>query len=391
MRNKCTHKVSIIVPAYNAERYIGKCMDTLIRQNYRNIEIILVNDGSSDSTGNICDIYHERYGNLILVEHCCHCGVSLARLSGIRKAAGEYVVFVDADDWIEDDYISSMVSYMEGADIVAAGISRELPEEKRTVVSEYNGIPAGQYATEPDREKLYGRMLYCQRPYHFGVLPYLCNKMFRRNIVEPLLDKIDKHIFDGEDVAIVYQYLLLSNKIILTDDCKYHYVNHADSASLRETGDAYLNASYLYQELYRCFVESKYCAALLIQLDYYMRRIIWKKDPAAYLEVNSFRFPYDRIRQGARIILYGMGKVGAVFYQQITQTRYCSIVAWADKNHGNITYRTGNVRGIAPDEIQTCSFDYVVIAIQNKIVACKIMEKLCASGIDAKKVVIPNL
>ena len=86
-----------------------------------------------------------------------------------------------------------------------------------------------------------------------------------------------------------------------------------------------------------------------------------------------------------------MGKVGAVFYQQITQTRYCSIVAWADKNHGNITYRTGNVRGIAPDEIQTCSFDYVVIAIQNKIVACKIMEKLCASGIDAKKVVIPNL
>ena len=62
--------VSIIVPVFNVESKLRNCLDSIIGQSYRNIEIILVNDGSSDSTGNICDIYHERYGNLILVEHC---------------------------------------------------------------------------------------------------------------------------------------------------------------------------------------------------------------------------------------------------------------------------------------------------------------------------------
>lgn len=391
MKNNDIPKVSIIVPAYNAEPYLETCLDSLVRQTYNNIEIILVDDGSTDLTGSICDAYHQCYASFIKAEHCSHRGVSLARLLGVRIAAGEYAAFVDADDWIERDYILSMLSCMEDADIVAAGISKGLPDEKRSLVCEYNGILAGKYVTDGERQKLYGHMLYCGAPYQFGVLPYICNKMFRKDSIQPLLEKIDKRIIDGEDAAIVYQYLLQSKKIILTDECKYHYVNHKDSASLSDSEYAYMNASFLYQELYACFEKSEYRAVLCRQLDDYMRRIIWKKDPAAYLQVNSFVFPFDKVEPGSGIILYGMGKVGNVFYQQIMQTRYCRLTAWADRESRLFDGAMGTVPCILPDEIKEYHFDYVVIAIQNKIVVSHVLEQLISAGVKEEKVIIPNL
>ena len=384
------YKVSIIVPAYNVEQYIGKCLDSLIGQTYKNIEIILVDDGSSDSTGDICDTYQQQYGNLIKVEHCRHRGVSQRRLTGIRRASGEYVVFVDADDWVENDYIVSMLSCMESADIVAAGISRELSDEKESIVFEYNGFSAGVFVSDIERKELYEKMLYYESPYCFWVLPYMCNKMFRKDVMQVLLEKLDKRIFDGEDAALVYQYLLTSQKIVLIDECKYHYVIHRGSASFRDSEDSYLNAAYLYQELYACFVKNKYHASLLKQLDYYMRRMIWKKSPAQYLQVNSFVFPYNKVEQGSAIILYGMGKVGDVFYRQICQTNYVSIIAWADRAPKQIEDISLTVPRITPDEIKDYCFDYVVIAIENKIIVREILEKLMILGIEEKKIVIPD-
>lgn len=379
------------MPAYNAEEFVKDCLDSLIRQTYKNIEIILIDDGSIDLTGEICDIYQRQYESLVKVEHCNHGGVSNARLLGAQKAIGKYVVFVDADDWIENDYISEMLSHMEGADIVAAGISRELMNEKGSIICEYNSISAGKYETNAERQELYGKMLYSGAPYQFGVLPYICNKMFRKELIQFLLEKINKCIFDGEDAVLLYQYLLLSRKIVLTDGCKYHYVNHNNSASFSDSKEAYINATYIYQELYACFVESEYYETLLMQLDYYIRRMIWKKDPAAYLRVNSFLFPYNKIEPDTRIILYGMGKAGNAFYQEISQTRYCKVIAWADKNPRCIIGVDDTVPKILPEEIKDYSFKYVVIAVQNRNTLCKISEELIYLGIDRQKIVIPDL
>ena len=184
MERKDSSKVSIIVPAYNAERYIGECIDSLIRQTYKNIEIILVDDGSMDATGAVCEEYRQRYQSLIQVIDSEHCGVTSARLKGARKAVGEYLAFVDADDWIEKDYIASMFLCMGGADMIAAGISREQMGEDESVFCEYNGIASGMYASEGERKKLYEKMLYCASPYQFGVLPYLCNKIFRKALMQ---------------------------------------------------------------------------------------------------------------------------------------------------------------------------------------------------------------
>ena len=387
MGKKEIDKVSIIVPAYNAEQYIEKCLDSLVCQSYGNIEIILVDYGSDDATGAVCEEYRKHYQTLIQLIHSEHCGVAMARLLGVREADGEYLAFVDADDWVERDYILSMLLHMDGADIVAAGIVREHMSENGSTFCEFNGITSGIYDSEVEKRALYEKMLCCERPYQFGVLPYLCNKLFRRSLLQPFLERADKRIFDGEDVAVVYPYLLEAQRIVLTDECKYHYRNHGDSASLKDSGKAYWNASCLYQELYACFVESQYCESLMEQLDYYMRRIIWKKDPAAYLDVNSFVFPFDKIKAGAGIILYGMGKMGAAFYQQLKRTRYCRLVAWTDRNPDQIEDKTVSVIRIFPHQIIEYQYDYIIIAIQNSMIAEEVKKKLSTRGIPEQKII----
>lgn len=387
MEKKEIDKVSIIVPAYNVEQYIEKCIDSLICQSYRNIEIILVDDGSEDSTRMICEQYQQCYQSLIKVVHSGHFGVTTARLLGVRKAVGEYLAFVDADDWIEQDYILSMLFHMDGADIVAAGISREQMRENASVFYEYNGIAAGTYASGNEKKQLYERMLYFERPYQFGVLPYLCNKIFRKTLMESFLECVDKRIFDGEDAAVVYPYLLKAERIVLTDECKYHYRNHGDSASLKDSKDAYWNVSCLYQSLYTCFQKSEYCESLTEQLDHYMRRIIWKKDPAAYLDVNSFVFPFSKVKIGSGIILYGMGKMGTAFYQQLEQSHYCRLVAWADRNPKQLEDKKVLAPRIFPHEILEYQFDYIVIAIQNSRIVEKVVRKFSTMGIPEQKII----
>ena len=98
--------ISIIIPVYNVELDLEKCLESIINQTYKNIEIILIDDGSTDNSGKICDIYAEKDCRIELLKQE-NSGVCSARNLGISKATGEYVTFVDADDWIEEDYIES--------------------------------------------------------------------------------------------------------------------------------------------------------------------------------------------------------------------------------------------------------------------------------------------
>ena len=111
-------KVTVVVPVYNVEKYIGKCIESIIKQNYKNIEIILIDDGSKDSSGKICDQYAKK-DTRIKVIHKENNGVSSARNSGIDNATGKYICFVDGDDYVMNDYIEYMLELIkkEKADI----------------------------------------------------------------------------------------------------------------------------------------------------------------------------------------------------------------------------------------------------------------------------------
>ena len=117
-------KISIIIPVYNVEEYITDCLNSLLWQDFIDYEIILINDGSDDRSGQICDQFAEK-DSRILVYHQKNSGVAAARNAGLQMANGEYIVFVDPDDWVSPDYLSTMVRYMRPGGMAACSVIRE--------------------------------------------------------------------------------------------------------------------------------------------------------------------------------------------------------------------------------------------------------------------------
>ena len=102
-----TEKITVIVPVYNVENYLNKCLDSLINQTYKNLEIIVINDGSTDNSGIICQEYAQKDNRIIYVEKE-NGGQSEARNMGLDRMTGSYVTFVDSDDWVESDYVETL-------------------------------------------------------------------------------------------------------------------------------------------------------------------------------------------------------------------------------------------------------------------------------------------
>lgn len=141
--------ISIIVPVYNVEEYLPKCLDSIINQTYKNLEIIVVNDGSTDNSGKICDEYGER-DYRIMVIHKANRGVSSSRNIGIKNASGEYILFVDSDDEIEKDYVNVMARAVTNSDcdLVISNITDifNKTEKKRIINTEnLSGIFKNDY------------------------------------------------------------------------------------------------------------------------------------------------------------------------------------------------------------------------------------------------------
>ena len=112
-----TPKISVIIPVYNVESYLSKCIDSILCQTYTDFELLLVDDGSSDASGKICDMYKEN-DNRIRVFHKKNEGVSKARNLALNNALGEFVIFVDSDDWIEPNTFELVLNQLENFDIL---------------------------------------------------------------------------------------------------------------------------------------------------------------------------------------------------------------------------------------------------------------------------------
>ena len=124
--------VSVIVPVYNVDKLLNKCLDSIAAQTYDDFEVILIDDGSEDLSGTICDEYASRYGYMH-VYHQENRGVVSARNYGIRLAKGTYLSFIDADDWVEPDFLRRFIDNIEeyDADIVITGYSKDTKDQKK--------------------------------------------------------------------------------------------------------------------------------------------------------------------------------------------------------------------------------------------------------------------
>lgn len=210
--------LSIIVPVYNTEKYLAKCIDSILNQTYEDFELILVDDGSKDNSGDICDSYAQK-DSRIRVLHIERSGVIHARKTGVTEAVGEYVTFVDADDWIDDNMYEAMLSG-SAADVVICEMVRETAEGQ---VAMPNYIEAGYYDKAKLQESFYPEMLFSFERVEPAIRPSLCNKIVKKDIIEKIIFDVDDSIVFGEDVLISYPAMLLAESILVMKEGFYHY------------------------------------------------------------------------------------------------------------------------------------------------------------------------
>ena len=204
-------KVSVIIPVYNTKKYLRKCVDSVLAQTYDDLEIILVNDGSTDDSGALCDEIAKGFNNIMVI-HKENGGLSDARNAGIAVATGEYTCFLDSDDWMDEDCIEEAINEAknENADVVVWGYHTDFHDENDRVKSSRDVIPAQFKSTDSidanmDIDKL------------IGLCGYAWNKLYKTEIIKDL--EFVKGISLVEDI--------LFNAEVMTENVKVSFINKA--------------------------------------------------------------------------------------------------------------------------------------------------------------------
>lgn len=213
--------ISVVIPAYNIEKYIAKTLDGVLAQTHQNLQIIVVNDGSKDNTGKILDEY-ARKDSRIKVIHKENGGVTSARLRGIAAAQGQYIGFVDGDDYIEPQMYERLLENMlaHHAEISHCGYQMVFPNGKADYY--YN---SGKVVVTTDEQS-------CEELLGGGVVePGLWNKLYRRELFQGLGEWMDTSIRINEDLLMNFYLFRQVQTVVFEDVCPYHYVLRPGSAS----------------------------------------------------------------------------------------------------------------------------------------------------------------
>lgn len=213
-------EISIIIPVYKVESILSRCIKSIIVQSFSDFELILVDDGSPDNSGKICDMY-ANLDSRIKVVHQKNSGASVARNTGIKLAKGKYIGFVDSDDYVSEKYLSALISSAEenNADIVMCNFV--CVDENDSVTEMSHGFAEG---TVFDREKIRS-IIYKNIFSNKNTVGYyaLWNKLFKRDLIKDNNISLNASMSFGEDMLFVLNCLRLCKSIAFTENKGYYY------------------------------------------------------------------------------------------------------------------------------------------------------------------------
>ena len=238
-------KVSIIIPVYNAEKTLCRCLDSLVVQTYEDVEIILVNDGSVDSSRNICETYRDKYSQIILINQE-NAGPATARNVGIDSASGKYISFVDADDYVECGMIEEMVNAAETnhAEMVICGYDQE--HSGVIVKHEYN-YDAGLYVGEGARKIAIDLISDVSAK---RIPPYSPVRMILKDVLENPQIRYAKGMIRSEDYYFFVQlHFRIKRLYLLGDKPLYHYIEVSNSVTHRYVPKYWSSVKKIYHGL----------------------------------------------------------------------------------------------------------------------------------------------
>lgn len=289
--------VSIVIPIYNVEKYLPECLDSVINQTYKDLQIIVIDDGSTDSSGKICDQYAEK-DNRITVIHQKNAGAANAKNTGLDNVKGEYLAFADSDDWVELNWIETLVNAMEkyDVDVVECGFDNVFVNE----VEEGKVYTEGEMLTTEEYFKQYNEN---------WVSVIFCNKLFKSSLSIDIRFRKERRCIDDE----FYTYKVVSNgkRLARVKDILYHYrqretsaVHQNEKKSLQMTDDALDVLKERYNWVTTRFPDLKkqYLKSDIDRLLYYPKLMMYddllikkhKKISRYYFRKCLFAFP-DRV------------------------------------------------------------------------------------------------
>lgn len=220
--------ISIIIPVYNVAPYLGQCLESVHRQTYTDWECLLIDDGSTDTSGEICDEWAKKDTRFHVV-HQQNGGVSKARNAGIDNAKGEYIVFVDSDDWIEPEHLSNLVVGKD-SDLVVAGV-KHVYSNNKIEIKQPKSLKSFQIIKENIHDYVYlNREFLLYAPYA---------KLFHTSIIKNKVVKFQEECSYGEDLLFNIQYLYYANNIFQVTDSSYFYRHSVNSLSTRRRPDQF--------------------------------------------------------------------------------------------------------------------------------------------------------
>lgn len=433
--NVSNPKISVIIPVYNAEEYLEECLNSVLGQSMKEIEVICINDGSTENSLNILKQFRGRDERVHIISQDNE-SAGAARNRGLEIARGEYLSFLDADDFFESHMLSTAYEKAKKyeADIVVFR-SNQFDEKKKsycestwTIKDQY--IPNIDVFSHKDVkenffdcfigwtwDKLFRTKFIRENNIFFQNQKSINDLLFvysalskaeRISIVQEIL--VHKRINNSNSISTnysksktwtcFYQALLgLKKQLIqwgIFKELERDYINYALKFSLWNLGK--FKNTEVYENLYNALKNEwfKELGVTDYNYSYFYDRTNYErlKDICSMTcseyerkEIvrnmsGMFLFPFELVDKFSKIVLYGAGKVGCAYYRQIQYTKYCEVTAWVDRDYEKLN---GGIEN--PDIILQREFDYVVIAINDKYIAEDIIGKLRAMGIDEKRII----
>lgn len=365
-------KLSIIVPVYNVAPYIRRCLDSLLNQTYQNIEIILVDDGSTDGSAAVCDEY-ARADARIQVVHKENGGIASARKAGIVHASGKYTTNVDPDDWIEETAYEYVAEKLEqyNPDMLVLGYKKEhagFVEEYRQRIGD--GLYEGQKFWDEFNRYVEAEEFFCQ-PLDMS----LCNKVIKTELWRKYQLACPETLKKNVDDAVVFPCMLNVNSVYVDSECFYHYCVRNNSILWGDQKDDYERVLILSKHLIGAYKNA------LNQNKIYKNFLLYKLFYQIILDTPGKLFNknvcmiYPQVISDSRIIIYGKGVFADRMIRQIAKLQFCMITDNVDKSDLERIVRRD--KG---------SYDYVVIAILNSTIVRSSIELLVSQGINRDKI-----
>lgn len=369
--------LSVVIPIYNVEPYLSRCLESVLNQSYVNLEVICVDDGSTDQSGSIADRYAAR-DNRIRVLHKGNGGLVSARKAGLEQATGRYATYVDSDDWIEQGMYEDLMEMMLGheADLVTSDVIRDYGSH---IVIEKETVPPNYYG-EDILAEVQKRFISTERFFERGISGAVWNKIYRSDILRECQREIDDRISVGEDVALVYSYVLNIETMVVSGRHYYHYCMRNDSVMGRRTASETKSVTLMLDYVKVLFQRKcEVVPNLEIQFDFLYAYFQLLKETESIVQYrNGILYPFGEIAENSSVIVYGTGRFGEALLKLLENRSELKVVGWGDgkKQEGMV----------GADEIMHLQYDKIIIAILIADIADAVEQELVARGIPQSKI-----